>query len=302
MKLHEVKQLEDGRVMLKNGYYMEPDLPRPSQGHKSWTIKQLMDDDTVVATAETVNSADMHSGDYTFYLETVSNKNKVSLRFRAPSYKMMLDHFYDWVEKGLKHMIKEAALPAKESITMLGDGFYLEEDPDDPRREPGIRSFGIKRLMQDKEVGEAFIISTEGDSDRGIWRVTIGDQKNSSRIGSERALYDLKEFGAWVRKHLRTLVGEDLFADARKARLARVNAAKPVKLVRLNKDGKESRMHDATSLFNTEAEAKAHHDQMVKSNPSKYIGHAMYSSDGELALRTELHDGRFGKVTRVERT
>lgn len=52
-----------------------------------------------------------------------------------------------------------------------------------------------------------------------------------------------------------------------------------VKLVRLNKDGKESGMHDAASSYSSEQEAVDKHHYMVKVNPGKHIAHNLYVGD-----------------------
>ncbi len=74
-------------------------------------------------------------------------------------------------------------------------------------------------------------------------------------------------------KNARPRLGEGLFADLRKARQDKNNDAKPVYMRRLNKDGSESGMRDATTFYYTEKEAKAHHDELVKNNPHQRIAH-----------------------------
>lgn len=89
------------------------------------------------------------------------------------------------------------------------------------------------------------------------------------------------------------ILKEDLFSDARKARAAKSRAEKPVWLHRLNGDGNESRMNDARTYFKTEADAKAHHDSMVKLNPGKKIGHMLYSDVGDTTMKVMLVNGKF---------
>lgn len=60
---------------------------------------------------------------------------------------------------------------------------------------------------------------------------------------------------------------------------ARAAKGKDVKLVRLKKDGTESGMHDATKMFRSEEEARAHHANMVKLNPKSAIKHHLYVGD-----------------------
>lgn len=69
--------------------------------------------------------------------------------------------------------------------------------------------------------------------------------------------------------------------DIAKARSRQADASKGVKLVRLKNDGTESKMHDSTSSFNSEEEAKEHHDNLVRLNPTRVIRHHMHS-DGKI--------------------
>lgn len=65
-------------------------------------------------------------------------------------------------------------------------------------------------------------------------------------------------------------------SDITKARREASNAAKSVKLVRANKDGSESGMHDATSHFSSEEEAHKHHHNLRSLNPTRNIRHHLY--------------------------
>jgi hypothetical protein len=56
----------------------------------------------------------------------------------------------------------------------------------------------------------------------------------------------------------------------------RAAAGKDVKLVRLKKDGAESKLHDATKMFRSEDEAQKHHDRVVGLNPKSKIAHNLY--------------------------
>lgn len=74
-------------------------------------------------------------------------------------------------------------------------------------------------------------------------------------------------------------------SDLAKWRAGKAAAARPVKLVRLKKDGTESKMHDATSTFDNEDAAREQHNRMVSYNPGKSIRHNLYVDDklvGEL--------------------
>jgi hypothetical protein len=64
--------------------------------------------------------------------------------------------------------------------------------------------------------------------------------------------------------------------DLNKWRAERAAAARTVKLVRVKKDGKESAMHDATSVFDTEQQARQQHERMVSYNPGQRIRHNLY--------------------------
>ena len=61
---------------------------------------------------------------------------------------------------------------------------------------------------------------------------------------------------------------------------SRAAAGKDVKLVRLKKNGEENAMHDATKMFRSAAEARQHHENMVKLNPGKTIQHNLYTDNG----------------------
>ena len=66
-----------------------------------------------------------------------------------------------------------------------------------------------------------------------------------------------------------------------KMRAANAEAKRTVALVRLKKDGGESGMHDARKSFNTEEDARKHHEQIVGYNPKSLIRHNLYI-DGKL--------------------
>lgn len=65
-------------------------------------------------------------------------------------------------------------------------------------------------------------------------------------------------------------------SDIMKIRRGASDASKEVKLVKLKKDGSESKMHDAAKMFSSEAEAKAHHENIKKLNPGRSIMHNLY--------------------------
>jgi hypothetical protein len=64
--------------------------------------------------------------------------------------------------------------------------------------------------------------------------------------------------------------------DLAKIRSSSADAQKSVTLVSLKKDGSESKMHDATKAFKSEEEARSHHENVKKLNPSRNIRHNLY--------------------------
>lgn len=70
---------------------------------------------------------------------------------------------------------------------------------------------------------------------------------------------------------------EDLFSDLQKAKAKKRKDAAEVWLVRLKKDGAESRMHDAKSHFSDEDAAIRQHNNMVALNKGQDIKHRLYS-------------------------
>jgi hypothetical protein len=67
--------------------------------------------------------------------------------------------------------------------------------------------------------------------------------------------------------------------DITRMRADKAAAQHTSKLVKLNKDGTESKMHDATTTYPTEKEAKEYHDRIVKLNPTRNIRHNLYVDD-----------------------
>lgn len=76
--------------------------------------------------------------------------------------------------------------------------------------------------------------------------------------------------------------------DIAQMRAARTASGHTAKLVRLKKDGSESLMHDATSTYDTEDQARAKHAYWVKLNPGKDIRHNLYV-DGKLVGILDTH-------------
>ncbi len=66
--------------------------------------------------------------------------------------------------------------------------------------------------------------------------------------------------------------------DLARGRAAKREASRPHRLVRLNRDGSESRMHDALERFATREAALAKVERVRQLNPGKTIRYAL---DGE---------------------
>ena len=64
-----------------------------------------------------------------------------------------------------------------------------------------------------------------------------------------------------------------------KGRKARSDAQKAITLVRLKKDGAESKMHDAASKHTDLKAAQEYHDRLVKLNPKSTIAHNVYTDN-----------------------
>jgi len=70
-------------------------------------------------------------------------------------------------------------------------------------------------------------------------------------------------------------------SDIAKWRADKAAAQHTAKLVKLNKDDAESKMHDATTTYPTEEKAREYHSRIVKLNPTRNIRHNLYV-DGKL--------------------
>lgn len=80
-------------------------------------------------------------------------------------------------------------------------------------------------------------------------------------------------------------------SDLAKWRAAKKAAGQTVKLVSLKKDGNESKMHDATKTFDTEAQAREYHNRIVSLNPGKTIRHNLYVDDKPPEILKETSTG-----------
>lgn len=78
-------------------------------------------------------------------------------------------------------------------------------------------------------------------------------------------------------------------SDIQKFRNATSNAKKSVKLVKLKKDGTESKMHDAASYYNSEKEARDKYNYWVSINPGRKIQHNLYVDNKLVCALKETH-------------
>jgi hypothetical protein len=65
-------------------------------------------------------------------------------------------------------------------------------------------------------------------------------------------------------------------SDLMKHRAQKAAAGHSAKLIKVKKDGTESKMHDATSTYPTEQQARDQHAYWVKVNPGRLIQHNLY--------------------------
>jgi hypothetical protein len=68
-------------------------------------------------------------------------------------------------------------------------------------------------------------------------------------------------------------------SDIMKIRSTAADSQKQVRLVKLKKDGSESKMHDAEKRFKSENEARTHHENIKRLNPNRGIAHNLYVGD-----------------------
>lgn len=157
----------------------------------------------------------------------------------------------------------------------LDGGWVLEYDA--PHSRLSSQIWVVKQLMSDEEYAEAAILPGL-TSDEVIFRVIpldgdINAVSTRYRPVSEKQKIDA--FYKWVEQKLMMHQVDEGF------RRGGGWDKRPVWLVRLNKDGKESRMNDAKMFFDTEEDAIKQHNAMVEYNPEKTIEHNLYST-GEL--------------------
>lgn len=78
-------------------------------------------------------------------------------------------------------------------------------------------------------------------------------------------------------------------SDLMKLRSQKAALSHTAKLVSLKKDGTESGMHDATSTYPTEQDARRRHAELVKLNPTRNIRHNLYVDNKLVATLTPEH-------------
>lgn len=182
-------------------------------------------------------------------------------------------------------------------VTWVGNGgLYfqlLSEAPD-------VQEYALKRVMDDtvyatltirpSDLQHEYVFSFSGENAPYTKVQQRGDRFRapSRKMAAEYAL----KWATGLANNFGKDLAEDLAADIRKARQAKSNATKTVWLHRLNKDGNESGMADARTYFNTEVEAKEHHDRLVKLNPKKHIAHRMYSDVGDETMKVDFVNGK----------
>lgn len=172
-------------------------------------------------------------------------------------------------------------------ITMIGDGYYLEVDPQQPHAEYGVTTFAIKRLMDEEEMGECSISEDPNMMGAGIWRINLRGASASHRPQTTGDLMDRKKFGRWCISKI-NLMAEDISSDALKARRKRAKDEAQVWLHRLNKDGSESGMNDAKTYFSDERAAVDAHNHRVEANPRRVVQHNLVSVSDFGTLKKKL--------------
>lgn len=169
----------------------------------------------------------------------------------------------------------------------MGAEWYLEPS-EDMMFAQTVAGWNVRRYMDDEIHGFAYIVEREGMA--GPWdvafKLTLYSDKTADMQFSNvyRGLSKkqiLERFREWiwekVHDHQKYLVNEDLFNQLQKARRKQRMRDAGVLLVRLNKDGKESKMPDASTPFDNEDDAISAHNHRVKANPGKKIEHNLHS-------------------------
>ena len=106
MKLNEIKTLDDGKVVLDNGYYLTPDedigaVTRTwDQTVKTWGIHRFMDDEEHGEAAYTIGSG-AYSDEYLFQVRNL-NGQKFSTRVDANDIGIARAKFFQWVNMIIK--------------------------------------------------------------------------------------------------------------------------------------------------------------------------------------------------------
>lgn len=177
-------------------------------------------------------------------------------------------------------------------ITMIGDGYYIEQDPHQMTKDDSTIVFGLKRLMQDEEVGEASFTreafrTQDGDIHYGgLWQTLICGKKFSTRVATEAMMRNKKAFGKWIHGHLEQMGLLEAKSNP-KLRNRGIPEA-PVYLHPINKDGSLSGVANVKDYFSTEKEAVAKHNYLVKINPGRVIKNMLHSTSDFGTFKKEL--------------
>lgn len=142
-----------------------------------------------------------------------------------------------------------------------------------------LRKYGLDKVEDAiesvAEFAGAYGLDEIGSSDVSNWtKQVIQDLESSAAAQTDE---DIK---GW--KHAAS--------DINKMRRSRAADSSTAKLVRLKKNGEESKLHDATSHHSNEGEAREKHNRMIKLNPGKHIAHNLYVNNQLVATLTESAD------------
>ena len=73
-------------------------------------------------------------------------------------------------------------------------------------------------------------------------------------------------------------VSKSMYQDLKNKNTNKRNASKEYHIIRLNKNGSESKMHDAIYYFSKEQEALDFHNRLVELNPKRKIENNLYKN------------------------
>jgi len=216
MKLSEIKVLDDGRVYLKNGYYLVP-LPGSARDdtHMRFNLRRLMDD-TNLATAA-LDTEKHYDGTNTFL-----DSSEWYVTFDAAGHQLLFSTvlaetiedaiiaFYAFVEDCAAQQLSEAvcvaeAMESENGLTIgLQGGYYLEFSS---MMGSNTNRYLIYRLMDEDVLGECSY-TTNKWQDKSTFNIDIsvtGDRY--TQIYRAASLKHLKlAFIEWVERSLKSVV------------------------------------------------------------------------------------------------